>query len=137
MKVKNWRLFAIVFSSIILVTVAYYVGKHVGKNSAEIRLAEQELAFQKKKEATRIAEYKKEMKLREEERVERQERLIMQAAMQNKAQENAMKMQLVQAMMKANQYPPKKDALESELLFYKLVEDYLAANPKEPPASKK
>ena len=64
---KDWKWIAI---ACLLVLVAYQAGKYAGKNSAESRSRESELAFQKGKEATRKDEFAKLLRIQEEEKRE-------------------------------------------------------------------
>jgi preprotein translocase subunit SecF len=70
---KNWWVVVwVVVIACLLVIAAYHAGKVAGKfageNSAEFRLREKELAFQKEKEATRKAEFAKLLRIYEEEK---------------------------------------------------------------------
>jgi len=65
MSSRNWW---VLIAACLFVVAAYQVGRRVGEHSAKIRFGEQELAFQKEKEAARKAELAKFVKMYEEEK---------------------------------------------------------------------
>lgn len=98
---KDWKWIAI---ACLLVLVAYQAGKYAGKNSAESRSRESELAFQKEKEATRKDEFAKEKQAMEKRRIEDAREARDLAAMQSFTQSQDRQMALaIQAMQALSQ----------------------------------
>jgi hypothetical protein len=144
MKVKTWQLLV---AALLLVVTSYQIGKYAGENSAKSRVREQELSFQKEKEATRKAEFAKLLRMKEEQKradekrleqakIEEREMELAKFLMESKDRQHAILMKYLDTM---RQIPvgisPRRPELSESIINYYLA--FLAANPsvKIPPPS--